>query len=97
MNARGEIYKGTVELRVSVAGSYQSVIGFVQALRERAGFRMLSLVCDANTEDVGIWLALQRPVPLESILMTINGVSGVDPSPVQGEQPVLVVLLEGSE
>ena len=40
----GEVYEGTVKLRVDATDSFRQVIQFVEALRQKAGFRLLKLV-----------------------------------------------------
>ena len=75
----GEVYEGTVKLRVDATDSFRQVIQFVEALRQKAGFRLLKLV--GGFEDgVDIWVGLKAPVAINEVLMTMPGVAQVTPA-----------------
>ncbi len=75
----GEVYEGTVKLRVDATDSFRQVIQFVEALRQKAGFRLLKLV--GGFEDgVDIWVGLKAPIAINEVLMTMPGVAQVTPA-----------------
>ena len=75
----GEVYEGTVRLRVDSTESFRQVIQFVEALRQKAGFRLLKLV--GGFEDgVDIWVGLKAPIAINEVLMTMPGVAPVTPA-----------------
>jgi hypothetical protein len=75
----GEVYEGTVKLRVDATDSFRQVIQFVEALRQKAGFRLLKLV--GGFEDgVDIWVGLKAPIAINEVLMTMPGVAEVTPA-----------------
>ena len=76
----GEVYEGTVKLRVDATDSFRQVIQFVEALRQKAGFRLLKLV--GGFEDgVDIWVGLKAPMgAINEVLMTMPGVAQVTPA-----------------
>ncbi len=91
----GEVYEGTVKLRVEATDSVRQVIQFVDALRRRSDFRLLQLVGSYN-EGVSIWLVLRVPLPLKEALLQMEGVSQVDASrwlEREGSEPLLNVRL----
>ena len=74
-----EVYEGTVKLRVDATDSFRQVIQFVEALRQKAGFRLLKLV--GGFEDgVDIWVGLKAPIAINEVLMTMPGVAQVTPA-----------------
>ena len=75
----GEVYEGTVKLRVDATDSFRQVIQFVEALRQKAGFRLLKLV--GGFEDgVDIWVGLKAPTAINEVLMGMPGVAQVSPA-----------------
>ncbi len=75
----GEVYEGTVKLRVDATDSFRQVIQFVEALRQKAGFRLLKLV--GGFEDgVDIWVGLKAPIAINEVLMGMPGVAQVTPA-----------------
>ncbi|MCH8186551.1 MAG: hypothetical protein IH862_10665 [Chloroflexi bacterium] len=75
----GEVYEGTVKLRVDATDSFRQVIQFVEALRQKAGFRLLKLV--GGFEDgVDIWVGLKAPIAINEVLLTMPGVAQVTPA-----------------
>ncbi len=75
----GEVYEGTVKLRVDATDSFRQVIQVVEALRQEAGFRLLKLV--GGFEDgVDIWVGLKAPIAINEVLMTMPGVAEVTPA-----------------
>ena len=75
----GEVYEGTVKLRVDATDSFRQVIQFVEALRQKAGLRLLKLV--GGFEDgVDIWVGLKAPIAINEVLMTMPGVAQVTPA-----------------
>ena len=68
----GEVYEGTVKLRVDATDSFRQVIQFVEALRQKAGFRLLKLV--GGFEDgVDIWVGLKPESTEGMTLQQQNG------------------------
>ena len=75
----GEVYEGTVKLRVDATDSFRQVIQFVEALRQKAGFRLLKLV--GGFEDgVDIWVGLKAPIAINEVLVAMPGVAQVTPA-----------------
>ena len=75
----GEVYEGTVKLRVDATDSFRQVIQFVEALRQKAGFRLLKLV--GGFEDgVDIWVGLKAPIAINEVLLAMPGVAQVTPT-----------------
>ena len=75
----GEVYEGTVKLRVDATGSFRQVIQFVEALRQKSDFRLLKLV-GGFEEGVDIWVGLRAPMAVKDALMEIEGVTEVEPA-----------------
>ena len=97
----GDIYEGTVRLKVRTDGAMGQVVSFVQRLREKSEFRLLRM--ENNRQGgVDIWIGLRQPVDIQQALSRIPGVRSVSPSrgrdlsPV-GEDPPLTVLLNEEE
>ena len=94
----GELYEGTVMLRVDATDSVRQVIQFVDALRRKSDFRLLQLVGN-HDQGVGVWLGLRAPVLLKEILLQMEGVAEVDASgwlEQHGHEPQLKVRLAGA-
>ncbi|MFQ5873733.1 MAG: hypothetical protein ACE5JL_08015 [Dehalococcoidia bacterium] len=91
----GEVYEGSVELRVESNESLRQVVKFVDALRRNPDFRLLQLVGNHH-EGIGIWLGLRSPVRLKEILLEMAGVTQVDATDLlkrNGDGPLLNVKL----
>ena len=73
----GEKFQGAVRLRVAATESVQTVISFVNELREKHDVRVLELVGTIET-GVDIQLVLRMPIPFVAALKIIEGVSEVE-------------------
>ena len=87
-NSNGE-YQGTVRLRMEATDSVQTVISFVNTLRQKLHVRILEL-SGTVAGGVDVRLALRNPLDLISVLRQIEGVSKVEGPKGQGECGPLV-------
>ena len=91
----GQVYEGTVKLRLEANGPPRQVVHFVEALRRNTDFRLLQLV-GSYKDGVEVWLGLRVPLHLQDVLMNINGVSNVQVShnpDHQAQEPLLDISL----
>ena len=72
-----DLYEGTVRLVIVTAGYIRAMIHFVDELRNNQHFHLQRLVANQRREGMDIWLRLREPVTLKSILLEMEGVSGV--------------------
>ncbi len=82
-------YQGTVRLRMEATDSVQTVISFVNTLRQKLHVRILEL-SGTVAGGVDVRLALRNPLDLISVLRQIEGVSKVEGPKGQGECGPLV-------
>ena len=90
-------YEGTVNIRARYTANLQTVVEFVQQLRDIPHFRLLRLARQPSN-DVQISLGLREPVDLKAILEEMSGVAEVNlvssPHPEDGEPLLEVQLLD---
>jgi len=84
-----EEYQGAVRLRLEATDSVQTVISFVNTLRQKLHVRILEL-SGTVAGGVDVRLALRNPLDLISALRQIEGVSKVEGPKGQGECGPLV-------
>ncbi len=90
-----EEYQGAVRLRLEATDSVQTVISFVNTLRQKLHVRILEL-SGTVAGGVDVRLALRNPLDLISVLRQIEGVSKVEGPKGQGEgggEPLVHVQL----
>ena len=76
----GDVYEGTVRLRLEANRSSRQVAQFVRELRLRPHVRLMRMA-GSHKEGVDIWLGLREPLQLKEVLSQMEGVSQVSESP----------------
>ncbi|MDA0264514.1 MAG: response regulator [Chloroflexi bacterium] len=90
--AAPELYQGLVRLAVETAGEIRNLADFVDTLWEYPQLHLLRTVSNPSGDGMDVWLRLQEPNPLRSILLGASGVSSVEPVERSGADPDTAVL-----
>ena len=91
------IFEGTVRLCVEGTDSVQTVISFVNTLRQKPSIRLVEIAGHV-AESVNIQLEIRKPMDFISALRQIEGVSKVETSRCKeetGDEPRVYVQLAG--